>query len=112
MSNRLLVLLVILGCSRSGLAMDLMDLYREAKANDAQYAAAQAQFGVMRERVPLAKAGTAPQIRLNAGSQTLRGSAHSAMSSSDLQQSYYNARVDFGNRARNSYLAQPVGVPR
>ena len=46
-------------------AMDLMDLYSEARANDALYAAAQAQFRVMRERVPQARAGVAPDVNLD-----------------------------------------------
>lgn len=46
-------------------AMDLMELYREASANDARYAAAQAQFRVMRERVPQARAGVAPGVNLD-----------------------------------------------
>ena len=45
--------------------MDLMDLYREARDNDARYAAAQAQFRVMRERVPQARAGVAPDVNLD-----------------------------------------------
>ncbi|UCH46887.1 MAG: hypothetical protein JSU95_12365 [Betaproteobacteria bacterium] len=42
-------------------AMDLMDLYQEAKANDARYAAARAQFRAMQELVPQAGAGVAPE---------------------------------------------------
>lgn len=42
--------------------MDLMDLYRAAKVHDARHAAARAQFRVMQEAVPQARAGAAPNF--------------------------------------------------
>lgn len=90
MLNRLLaIVLIMLGC-QPVLAMDLMDLYREAKANDACFAAANAQFHVMQERVPLAKAGVAPAASVHANTDYVRGSANAVPASSGLQQSHYN----------------------
>jgi len=72
------------------MAMDLMDLYREAKANDARFAAARAQFRVIQERVPQAKAGVLPRAGVGVDRQYFRGSADAGLSSSDLQRNYYN----------------------
>ena len=58
MSNRALVIVLMLLFCRPVLAMDLMDLYREAKANDARYAAAKAQFRGRAAPNELRKCGT------------------------------------------------------
>ena len=57
----LLMLVVLLGAGRVA-AMDLMDIYREARLNDARYAAARAQFRAEQERVPQARAGLRPKL--------------------------------------------------
>jgi len=48
---------------------DLMEYYRDALANDAQYAAARASLAAGQERLPQARAGLLPQINLS-GSAT------------------------------------------
>lgn len=107
MSNRVLATLVILLTWQPALAMDLMDLYREAKANDAKYAAARAQFRVMQEAVPQAKAGLAPRVRLGANDQTFRANVNAGLSSSGTHQSHYNARNGIRARTGQSYKSQP-----
>lgn len=47
-------------------AADLIELYRAAKAHDAQYAAARAQLVAGREKLPQGKAGLLPSIALTA----------------------------------------------
>ena len=64
---RTLVALSMLLSAGVTLGMDLMDLYREAKANDARYAAARSQFRAMQERVPQARAGVAPEVDVDGG---------------------------------------------
>ncbi|UCD67936.1 MAG: hypothetical protein JSW48_14210 [Betaproteobacteria bacterium] len=61
MVRRLILLLVSLIAGTAS-ATDLMDIYHGAKANDALYAAARAQFRAMRERLPQARAGVAPAV--------------------------------------------------
>jgi hypothetical protein len=46
-------------------AVDLMDLYREARENDTQTAAARAHYRGMQERVAQARAGQYPDARFN-----------------------------------------------
>ncbi|MDQ8022608.1 MAG: TolC family outer membrane protein [Moraxellaceae bacterium] len=48
-------------------AADLLDVYREAVANDAQYAAARAQLEAGKEKLPQGRAGLLPNIGLAAG---------------------------------------------
>ncbi|MDG1163331.1 MAG: TolC family outer membrane protein [Burkholderiales bacterium] len=62
-----LVSLLFLMFSGSAQAVDLMDIYREAVRNDAQYAAAKAEYLAVQERLPQAQASRLPQINLEAG---------------------------------------------
>jgi outer membrane protein len=48
------------------LAVDLLDVYREAQINDARYAAAKAQYLAQQERLPQAKAGLRPNLEFDA----------------------------------------------
>ena len=61
------VSLLFLMFSGSAHAVDLMDIYREAVRNDAQYAAAKAEYLAVQERLPQAQASRLPQINLEAG---------------------------------------------
>ena len=106
--TRLLAIALIMLWCRPVLAMDLMDLYREAKANDARFAAANAQFRVMQERVPLAKAGVAPAAALDANTSVVRAGTGTAPTSYGLQQSHYNARDDTKAATGVSAWIQPV----
>ncbi|TWG86414.1 outer membrane protein [Cupriavidus gilardii J11] len=46
---------------------DLLQVYRDAQANDAQYASARAQLAATQERLPQARAGLLPQLTGSAG---------------------------------------------
>ncbi len=47
-------------------AADLLQMYRDALANDSQFAAARAQLDAGRERIPQGRAGLLPSVGLNA----------------------------------------------
>lgn len=70
MQVRVLAIVTTLFLAGTASAMDLMDLYREAKSHDARYAAAQAQFRAEREAVSLARAGVVPKS--NSGGASMR----------------------------------------
>ncbi|MDR0378591.1 MAG: TolC family protein, partial [Candidatus Accumulibacter sp.] len=54
--------------SASALSSDLVQVYREALVNDAQYAAARATVEAAREKLPQGRAGLLPTIGMTAGS--------------------------------------------
>lgn len=60
-----LLLSLVLGAAPV-LAADLMQVYREAQANDAQYAVARAQAEAGRERLPQGRAGLLPTVAATA----------------------------------------------
>lgn len=53
----------------SALAADLLQVYRDAQANDAQFASARSQLLATREKLPQGRAGLLPQIAGTAGAQ-------------------------------------------
>ncbi|HEX9181191.1 MAG TPA: TolC family outer membrane protein [Burkholderiales bacterium] len=61
---RLLPALLALGLAAPAGAADLMEIYRDALAQDSQYAAAKAQYQAVQERVPQARAGLLPFVNL------------------------------------------------
>jgi len=99
MSARVIATLAASMFCSSASAMDLMDLYREAQRNDARYAAAKAQFHVMKERVPQARAGVLPQASVDSDQKHGRRRVNNSLSSFDAQRSNYNARDHFNARA-------------
>jgi outer membrane protein len=54
-------------CSAPALGADLLGLYREAQIQDAQFAAAKAQFIAAQERLPQGRALLLPNVNLEAG---------------------------------------------
>jgi len=50
-------------------AADLLQVYRDAQANDAQFASARAQLLATREKLPQARSGLLPQVLGTAGAQ-------------------------------------------
>lgn len=66
-------------------AADLMQVYREALANDAKYAAARAQFEAGQERVVQARAGLLPAIGASANTTWNDVDARTSVGSSDGQ---------------------------
>ena len=53
----------------SALAADLLQVYRDAQANDAQFASARSQLLATREKLPQGRAGLLPQVAGTAGAQ-------------------------------------------
>lgn len=53
----------------SALAADLLQVYRDAQANDAQFASARSQLLATREKLPQGRSGLLPQIAGTAGAQ-------------------------------------------
>ncbi len=72
--------------SSGALAADLLEVYRDALANDASFAAARAQFEAGQERVEQGRAGLLPQIGLNAN--TTWNDAEIEASSVSVDRSY------------------------
>ncbi|ENO89767.1 TolC family outer membrane protein [Thauera linaloolentis] len=64
--NRVLALCLAGLFSSGALAADLMQVYRDALANDAKFSAARAQFEAGQEKVVQGRAGLLPQIGLSA----------------------------------------------
>ena len=62
LASRLSILLGIVSLSGQALSADLLQVYREALANDAQYAAARATAEAGREKLPQGLAGLLPVI--------------------------------------------------
>lgn len=56
-------------CAPSALGADLMQVYRDALANDATYAAARAQRDAGQEKLPQARAGLLPNLGFSANTQ-------------------------------------------
>ena len=63
--GRYLIWMVFFGAS-SVSAVDLLDVYKEAVSQDANYAAAKAQYLAIQERIPQARAEKLPKINLEA----------------------------------------------
>lgn len=59
---RTLLGLTVLLIGGPALAVDLLDIYHQARINDARYAAAKAQYRAMQERVPQARAASRPNL--------------------------------------------------
>jgi len=53
----------------TALAADLLQVYRDAQSNDAQFASARSQLLATRERLPQARSGLLPQVAGTAGAQ-------------------------------------------
>jgi len=58
--------LLLVALPGAALAMDLVQAYRDALANDAQVASVRSQLEATRERVPQARAGLLPAVNANA----------------------------------------------
>ena len=80
--------LALLSAGTAG-AADLLDVYRDAVANDARFAAARAQFEAGQERVVQGRAGLLPQIGL--GAQSSYNDSDVRIDSRLSQQRRYNS---------------------
>ncbi|MDR1936726.1 MAG: TolC family outer membrane protein [Candidatus Accumulibacter sp.] len=81
-------------------AVDLLQMYREALVNDAQYAAARATVEAEREKLPQGRAGLLPTIGATAGSVWNDNRYHN-----DSQPSWQN---DYNTHTYNVSLTQPL----
>ncbi|MGH8632413.1 MAG: TolC family protein, partial [Burkholderiales bacterium] len=65
--NRVSLLAGVLLCAAPAYSADLLGLYKEAQIQDAQFAAAKAQFIAAQERLPQGRALLLPNVNLEAG---------------------------------------------
>ncbi|MWL88184.1 TolC family outer membrane protein [Cupriavidus sp. SW-Y-13] len=79
-------------------AADLLQVYHDAQANDAQFASARAQLLATRERLPQARAGLLPQVAGTAGAQRTMADYSSPVDTTR----YFNANT------WNLQLTQPL----
>ena len=94
------LMLGLLAFSAAAVSADLLQVYREALANDAQYAAARATVEAGREKLPQGLAGLLPSIGATANT-TWNENRYRADNQSAL-------RKDFNTNAYNVSLTQPL----
>ncbi|MDR2613733.1 MAG: TolC family outer membrane protein [Candidatus Accumulibacter sp.] len=97
---RLSLLLGLACLGARAFCSDLTQVYREALANDAQYAAARAALEAEREKLPQGRAGLLPTIGATASSAWNDNRVHN-----DGQPSWKN---DYNTHAYNVSLTQPL----
>ncbi len=82
----------------SAMAADLLDIYREAQARDAQFAAARSQLMAAQERIPQGRAGLLPTVGL---------SASTAHNDTDIKQPV-SASLSYNANSYSVQLTQPL----
>ena len=82
-------------------AVDLMQIYREAQANDATYAAARSTLEAGRERTPQARAGLLPTIGISGNTQWNENDI-------SLRRSSTTDNVKFNSNGYTLTLTQPL----
>ena len=82
-------------------AVDLMQIYREAQANDATYAAARSTLEAGRERTPQARAGLLPTIGISGNTQWNENEI-------SLRRSSTTDNVKFNSNGYTLTLTQPL----
>jgi outer membrane protein len=87
MMMRILVTLFALFVTAPALAVDLLDIYRDAQLRDARFGAARAQYQAQQERLPQARAGLLPNINFDA-----------SYNYNDIDIEYSSERFDSGRR--------------
>ncbi|MDR3299683.1 MAG: TolC family outer membrane protein [Candidatus Accumulibacter sp.] len=97
---RLPLLFGLAGLAFQAIPADLLQVYREALVNDAQYAAARATVEAGREKLPQGMAGLLPSISATAGTVWNDNRYHSA--------SQPSWKSDYNTRAYNVTLTQPL----
>ncbi|MDC1312088.1 TolC family outer membrane protein [Burkholderiales bacterium] len=80
-------------------AVDLIDLYKEAVSQDAQYAAAKAQYLAVQELLPQAQASRLPKINLEAGYD---------YNSVDADSTFSKGHRDYGSYEYGVTATQPL----
>jgi outer membrane protein len=81
-------------------AVDLVQVYKEALANDAQYASARAGLAAGQERAPQARAGLLPTVGLSGG--------YSRANSETSTPAGETSTPTFGNKVYTLSLSQPL----
>lgn len=98
--SRYSLLLGTLFCATSAFSADLLQVYREALTNDAQYMAARAAAEAGREKLPQSRAGLLP---------TISGSANAYWNDQRYSpDGYATTSRSFGTHAYNLNLTQPL----
>ena len=95
------VVLGLLFCAAPALSADLIQVYREALANDQQYAAARAQSEALREKLPQGVAGLLPTIGASANTVWNQNKYDATNAASTISR-------DFNTNAYNVQLTQPL----
>jgi hypothetical protein len=98
---------VVAGC-KVAMAVDLMDVYRLARSNDARYAAAQSQFLAMQERVPQARAGVRPRAGIESAYHEVDGEQERVTSYFAARRHHYNTRDYHGSTAGAGSANRPA----
>lgn len=83
-------------------AADLLEVYRQARANDATYAAARATWAAAQERVPQARAGLLPLASVSASAQ------YNDRSSRFRDPALPRTNADFASSAVTLSVTQPI----
>ncbi len=101
-SFQALFVLVTVAGTTPVLAVDLLDIYREAQLNDARFGAAKAQYQAQQERLPQARSGLLPNINFDAN-----------FNYNDIDIQYTSGAFNSGRRDYEAYeygvnLIQPV----
>jgi len=106
LSNKALVLAMVLGAGESAFAADLLSIYREAQVQDATYAGAKATYIGSQERLPQARALLLPNINFGAG-------AHYNDVDTDYRNNVFpSGRRDFYDYNYGVNITQPLYRPQ
>lgn len=101
MRKTLLATFLAAGLANTAAATDLLQYYREALSNDAQFASARATFTAAQERIPQARAGLLPQISTALGLNYVHSDVENRSPVADV-------RRDYNSFTFNISLTQPL----
>ncbi|OBS08333.1 TolC family outer membrane protein [Acidihalobacter prosperus] len=93
------------GAGTGAQAANLMQVYQQARVNDAQFAAAQQEYKAVREARPLARAGLLPQVNLSA---SVAQNSSRFENFSIAGQPVPNSRYDYGSNGYTLSLSQTL----
>ena len=102
-ASRLCIALGLLSCAAPAICADLLQVYRDALANDQQYAAARAASDALREKLPQGLSTLLPTI--NAMATTVW---NDNKYSTDSTNTLYNVDKQYNTNAYNVQLTQPL----
>lgn len=102
-ASRLCIALGLLSCAAPAICADLLQVYRDALANDQQYAAARAASDALREKLPQGLSTLLPTI--NAMATTVWNDNKYG---TDSTNTLYNVDKQYNTNAYNVQLTQPL----